>query len=187
MSLDILYDMRSHVERGEPPGNCAHAMLKSCCLSGCKPQLGSEEIRYLEQKLYDGYYAFEAMTERDWNETICGICGVAPVFESGDGNCKNCTPLKKGQVNYMHQVSFNFMYINANAIHACTQFKLQCVWPESSPAHFAGAVDVDGWWKTIEEKIIEAAVYYTAPPIHLVMNLTKLLLGFHLHAEQNRW
>ena len=65
VSLDILYDMRSHVERGEPPGNCAHAMLRSCCFSGYKPQLGSEEIRYLEQKLCDGYYAFEAMTERD--------------------------------------------------------------------------------------------------------------------------
>ena len=52
------------------------------CLSGYKLQLGSEEIRYLEQKLYDGYYAFEAMTERDWNETICGTCGVAPVLRA---------------------------------------------------------------------------------------------------------
>lgn len=73
-------------------------MLKSCCLQDSKINLDGEELRYLEQKLYDGYYAFEAMTERDWNETICGICGVAPVFESGDGNCKNCTPLKKSQV-----------------------------------------------------------------------------------------
>lgn len=98
MTLDILYDMRNHVEKGEPPGNCAQAMLKSCCLRDSKVNLDGEELRYLEQKLYDGYYAFEAMTERDWNETICGICGVAPVFESGDGNCKNCTPLKKSQV-----------------------------------------------------------------------------------------
>ena len=101
VTLDILYDMRNHVEKGEPPGNCAQAMLKSCCLRGNKLNLGGEELRYLEQKLYDGYYAFEAMTERDWNETICGICGVAPVFESGDGNCKNCTPLKKDQELYI--------------------------------------------------------------------------------------
>ena len=47
------------------------------------------------------------------------------------------------------------------------QFILQCVWPESSPADFTGAADIDVWWKTIEEKIIEAAVFYTAPPIHL--------------------
>lgn len=98
VTLDILYDMRNHVEKGEPPGNSAHAVIRSCCLSGSKIQLSGEELRYLEQKLYDGYFAFEAMTARDWNEAICGVCGVAPVFESGDGNCKNCTPIKKGQV-----------------------------------------------------------------------------------------
>ena len=109
VTLDILYDMRNHAEKGEPPGNCAQAMLKSCCLRGNKLNLGGEELRYLEQKLYDGYYAFEAMTERDWNETICGICGVAPVFESGDGNCKNCTPLKKDQVLYIVYNNYKFM------------------------------------------------------------------------------
>ena len=98
MSLDILFDMRSHVKQGEPPGNCAHAVLESTCLSGNKLNLSQSELRYLEQKLYDGYFAFEAITHRDWNAGICGVCGIAPVFESGDGNCKNCTPLKKGQV-----------------------------------------------------------------------------------------
>lgn len=47
---------------------------------------------------------------------------------------------------------------------------MQCVWSESSPADTTGAVDVDEWWKKIEYKIIEAAVYYTAPPIHLEAN-----------------
>lgn len=65
VTLDILYDMRSHVERGEPPGNSAHAVIRSCCLSGSEIQLRGEELRYLEQKLYDGYSAFEAMTARD--------------------------------------------------------------------------------------------------------------------------
>lgn len=97
-TLDILYDMRNHVEKGEPPGNSTNAIIRSCCLSGSKIQLSREDLRYLEQKLYNGYFAFKAMTGRDWNETICGICGVAPVFESGDGNCKNCTPIKKSQV-----------------------------------------------------------------------------------------
>ena len=97
MSLDILFDM-SHVKQGEPPGNCAHVLLESTCLSGNKLNLSQSELRYLEQKLYDGYFAFEAITHRDWNAGICGVCGIAPVFDSGDGNCKNCTPLKKGQV-----------------------------------------------------------------------------------------
>ena len=83
---------------GEPPGNCAHSVLQSACLTGGKLNVEAEELRYLEQRLYDGYFAFEAITCRDWNSGICGICGIAPIFESGDGNCKNCTPLKKGQV-----------------------------------------------------------------------------------------
>ena len=57
--------------------------------------LSSEQRQYLEQKLYDGYFGFEATTEREWDDGVCGICGVAPVFMSGDGNSKNCTPLKR--------------------------------------------------------------------------------------------
>ena len=54
------------------------------------------EFRYLVEKLYDGYFAFEVLT--DWDSAICGICGVSPVFESGDGNAKNCTPISKEKV-----------------------------------------------------------------------------------------
>ena len=61
-------------------------------------EMTSEEKQYLADKLYDGYFSFEASTDQDWNNSICGVCGVAPVFESGDGNCKNCTPLKSGKV-----------------------------------------------------------------------------------------
>ena len=40
---------------------------------------------YIEQKLYDGYFAFEALSEHNWDSGVCGICGIAPVFESADG------------------------------------------------------------------------------------------------------
>ena len=97
---DILYDMRNHIRHGEPPTNCVHAALYSSSLMGSLQELRltPEELRYLEEKLYDGFFAFEAMVARDWDSAVCGICGIALVFESGDGNVKNCTPLKKGQV-----------------------------------------------------------------------------------------
>lgn len=94
--------MRSHIRRGEPPHNCAASVFERLTLTGhLQPEdnLTSDELRYLQEKLYDGYFAFEALTRRNWDSAICGICGIAPVFESGDGNCKNCVPLKKGQVN----------------------------------------------------------------------------------------
>ncbi len=98
ISLYILFDMRSHVQRGEPVHNCAHAVITGSLLYGKSVSLSEQEQWYLERKLYDGYYAFKALTERDWNDGICGICGVAPIFESGDGNAKNCTSVNKGQV-----------------------------------------------------------------------------------------
>ena len=91
VSLDILLQMREHIKRGEPPGNTANAVILAKLDLPCAPTLTSGEIRYLVEKLYDGYFAFEVLTERDWNAGICGICGVCPIFESGDGNAKNCT------------------------------------------------------------------------------------------------
>ena len=102
VTIDIFFDMRCHIRRGKPPGNTAQTVLESALLfarSSALQALADEEKTYLEQKLYDGYFSFEASTERDWNNSICGICGAAPVFESGDGNAKNCTSLKRGQVS----------------------------------------------------------------------------------------
>ena len=90
--------MREHIRKGEPPGNSAAAVMRSILALPHAPNLSPEEVRYLSEKLYDGYFGFESLTVRDWNEAVCGICGVCPILESGDGNCKNCTPLKKDMV-----------------------------------------------------------------------------------------
>ena len=84
--------MRGHIQQGEPVLNYTHSVIEAAPLSGESVLLSAEEQWYIERKLYDGYFAFEALTNRDWNQAVCGICGIAPVFESGDGNAKNCTP-----------------------------------------------------------------------------------------------
>ena len=81
------------LKRGEPPGNTANTIILAKFELPSAPSLTPGETRYLTEKLYGGYFAFEVLTERDWNSAICGICGVCPIFESGDGNAKNCTPL----------------------------------------------------------------------------------------------
>ena len=98
VTLDLLLTMREHICRGEPPGNCAGAVISSLLKMPKAPTLLPEQQKYVVQKLYDGYYAFECLTEREWDEAICGICGVCPLFESADGNCKNCTPISKDRV-----------------------------------------------------------------------------------------
>jgi len=99
VSLDILFEIREHVKNGEPPGNTTTAMLTAALLQPLAPLLSGNEFRYLKEKLYDGYFAFEALTDRDWDSAICGICGICPIFESGDGNVKNCTPISNAKVH----------------------------------------------------------------------------------------
>lgn len=41
-----------------------------------------------------GFYSFEAVTERDLNKGICGICGIIGELYLGDGNEKNCCSTK---------------------------------------------------------------------------------------------
>ncbi len=99
VSLDILFEMREHIRNGEPPGNITSAFLTAALLQPSAPLLTEHEVRYLNEKLYDGYFAFEVLTKRNWDSAICGICGVSPIFESGDGNVKNCTSISKDKVN----------------------------------------------------------------------------------------
>ena len=43
----------------------------------------------------------------------------------------------------------------------------QCVWTENIHQEFTGAVDVDGWWRVIEENIVEASVFFAAQPMQI--------------------
>ncbi len=49
-----------------------------------------DSTEYLTEVLYNGFYGFEAMTERNLNDTICGLCGIVGQVYLGDGNEKNC-------------------------------------------------------------------------------------------------
>ena len=64
--------MREHVQKGEPPGNCAEAVFRSTLKMPNAPQLPEEQVRYLVEKLYDGFFAFEALTDRDWDWAFVG-------------------------------------------------------------------------------------------------------------------
>ena len=68
--------MREHIQKGEPPGNYAHAVVHSSLQMPHGPQLSEEQVRYVVEKLYDGFFGFEALTDRDWDSGICGICPV---------------------------------------------------------------------------------------------------------------
>ncbi|XP_070270714.1 HMG domain-containing protein 3 isoform X4 [Myotis yumanensis] len=56
--------------------------------------LASEELSQLQELLCNGYWAFECLTVRDYNDMICGICGVAPKVEMAQRSEENVLALK---------------------------------------------------------------------------------------------
>ena len=70
VSLELLLEMREHIRRGEPPGNTANAVILALLDLPLAPTLTPGETRYLTEKLYDGYFAFEVLTQRNWNAAI---------------------------------------------------------------------------------------------------------------------
>ena len=67
---------------------------------------------------------FEALTDGDWDSSVCGICGICPLLECDDRNCNNCTPVTVGTVNSCCQAEIP-LWITCNV---CLIF-LKVVWP----------------------------------------------------------
>ena len=61
---------------------------------GCINELKVSKVNNNEEKytglLYNGFYVFELLSERNMDDVICGICGVVGQVYFGDGNEKNC-------------------------------------------------------------------------------------------------
>ena len=55
-------------------------------------------LEYLTDLLYNGFYCFEAISTRNLDDGICGICGVVGEVYLGDGNEKNCCSRKEVNV-----------------------------------------------------------------------------------------
>lgn len=60
--------------------------------------LSPEEFSQIQELLLRGYWAFECVTVRDYNDMICGICGVAPKMEIAQRYTHNVLELKNVEV-----------------------------------------------------------------------------------------
>ena len=56
--------MREHIKR-EPPGNTSYAIILSLLKLPFALSMTNGEIRYLAEKLYNGYFAFEVLIQRE--------------------------------------------------------------------------------------------------------------------------
>nr|XP_057919467.1 HMG domain-containing protein 3 isoform X2 [Doryrhamphus excisus] len=80
ISIDLLLKMRTKIRMGHPPSQVATTVLDHAPNHPVHT-LSPEEMSQIQELLLVGYWAFESLTVRDYNDMICGVCGVAPKLE----------------------------------------------------------------------------------------------------------
>ena len=65
-------------------------------------QVTDNECKYIAGLLYNGFYAFELLSNRCLDNVICGICGVVGHVYFGDGNEKNCCSIDAVSETFCH-------------------------------------------------------------------------------------
>eukprot|EP00062_Callorhinchus_milii_P016508 gi/632967839/ref/XP_007900203.1/ PREDICTED: HMG domain-containing protein 3 isoform X2 [Callorhinchus milii] len=93
VSMDLLFKIRSHIKLGEDPRDVTSAILESV-QKITEKTMSEEQLNQLQELLCNGYWAFECLTIRDYNDMICGICGVVPKLEIAQSNPANVLALK---------------------------------------------------------------------------------------------
>ncbi|RXN25653.1 HMG domain-containing 3 isoform X1 [Labeo rohita] len=83
VTLDLFFKMRHQLRLGDEP---AHAALDGA--------LSSDQLSRVQDLFCSGYWAFECLTVRDYNDMICGVCGLAPKLEIAQRNSNNVLLLK---------------------------------------------------------------------------------------------
>lgn len=127
MSIDLFLKIRANIRLGQSPSQAARTILeqipnhpgelrfslkksnqlwhftfvlfKSPSVAFASVHtLSPEEFSQIQELLLSGYWAFECLTVRDYNDMICGICGIAPKLKIGQSYMTNVLELKNVEV-----------------------------------------------------------------------------------------
>ncbi|KAJ8405471.1 hypothetical protein AAFF_G00319440 [Aldrovandia affinis] len=93
VSFDLLFKIRNQIRLGHDPTQAALTILKTV-QNQPMHALDPTELSHIEELLCSGYWAFECLTVRDYNDMICGVCGIAPKVEIAQRNANNVLQLK---------------------------------------------------------------------------------------------
>ncbi|XP_051275536.1 HMG domain-containing protein 3 isoform X2 [Dicentrarchus labrax] len=93
VSIDLFLKIRASIKLGHPPSQVARTILDHVPNHPVHA-LSPEELSQIQELLLSGYWAFECLTVRDYNDMICGICGVAPKLEIAQRYASNVLELK---------------------------------------------------------------------------------------------
>lgn len=153
VSLDLFLKVRARIKLGHHPTEVTRTILDQshpgkhyltyqtssntlcilnglCLLSLTGPStfssvhnLSPEELSQVLELLLSGYWAFECLTVRDYNDMICGICGVAPKLEFAQRYSNNVLELKNVEVKHQNW-SAGFIH---KARHSASSSGFRCL------------------------------------------------------------
>lgn len=93
VSVDLFLRIRANIKLGQPPSEAVRTILDHNS-SHLVHSLSPDESTPIQELLLSGYWAFECLTVRDYNDMICGICGVAPKMEIAQRQTNSVLELK---------------------------------------------------------------------------------------------
>ncbi|XP_012583306.1 PREDICTED: HMG domain-containing protein 3 [Condylura cristata] len=132
VSLDLLFAIRNQIKLGEDPRVSISTVLKSV-QEQTEKTLTLEELSQLQELLCNGYWAFECLTVRDYNDMICGICGVAPKVEMAQRSEENVLALKSVEFTWPEFLSSNEVNVEDFWATMETEAIEQVAFPTSIP------------------------------------------------------
>uniref|UniRef100_W5LCQ3 HMG-box containing 3 n=1 Tax=Astyanax mexicanus TaxID=7994 RepID=W5LCQ3_ASTMX len=92
VSVDLFFKIRAQIRLGQDPAYTNMPKRSGC--GSWSTELINDVQTHLQELLCSGYWAFECLTVRDYNDMICGICGIAPKLEITQRNTSNVLQLK---------------------------------------------------------------------------------------------
>ncbi|KAI5626818.1 HMG domain-containing protein 3 [Silurus asotus] len=93
VSLDLFFKIRSQIKQGQDPLLAALDIINNTH-GPAGSVLSPDEQARVQEMLCSGYWAFECLTVRDFNDMICGICGIAPKLEIARRDMSSVLQLK---------------------------------------------------------------------------------------------
>ncbi|XP_074865888.1 HMG domain-containing protein 3 isoform X2 [Carettochelys insculpta] len=132
VSLDLLFTIRNHIKLGEDPKVAVGSILESV-QEQTEKTLRPEELGQLQELLCNGYWAFECLTVRDYNDMICGVCGIAPKIEIAQRNAENVLALKNVEFTWPEFLSSSEVNVEDFWSTMETEVIEQVAFPSSIP------------------------------------------------------
>ncbi|KAM5171933.1 HMG domain-containing protein 3 [Mantella aurantiaca] len=132
VSLDLLFSIRNQIKVGEDPKVSISNIVESVQGQTEKMQ-NPEEMLSVQDLLSCGYWAFECLTIRDYNDMICGVCGVAPKVEIAQRNVGNTLTLTNIEFTWPEFLTTNEVSMEDFWSTLETEVLEQAAFPSSIP------------------------------------------------------